>query len=629
VILADARHPLFHFPPSLYNYVIDDLKKPLVLVLNKIDLVTDTHVERWMDYFSARFPALKVIPFTSHPRLDEDGELINNGFLPREDDLSSKKIKRTKKGVPSSRRHKVVVGATPLIASCVQHFLDSRRTSQETVDQDSASASQASSVSNDIKKMLQVVDEEPEDSDLSHDPADDFEDDSDDNDEEEEGDDLSDDSDDKEDRDALDDDDDNDKKKKRNSRSKSKDVHSDQDHLYPVHTDDDDDDDDGNDNHETEDDNDDDDDNREKEKKTRKEGRSQHLDQYGRSRGPGRPKKVVEPPPESSSPLDEIEKFSADGSEIITIGTLGHPNVGKSSLINGLKKKKVVSTSRTPGHTKHFQTIFLNNWLRLCDCPGLVFPALDMRREMQIVCGLYPLSQIREPYSAVHFLAERVELERVYGLQFPPSDDLIPRPKVFDSSQRRMLKSSLTNPPTLSSLPPSGSKANSSRKGPETLSDDEDSVISRRDRSSLTSSSSSSVDPRDTDEFWENIHGTDKKGKRAKAKAKPGPKRNEKTTASATKGGAKRKDGAISISDVSKDKQKDSTNPSLVSDLQAPISPPAPSTIEKESSKPQYWSGWKICEAYAIKRCYRTRRDRPDVYRAGLSLFIFLIFSSS
>ena len=41
------------------------------------------------------------------------------------------------------------------------------------------------------------------------------------------------------------------------------------------------------------------------------------------------------------------------------------------------KGKKVVSTSRTPGHTKHFQTILLTNDIVLVDCPGLVFPALD------------------------------------------------------------------------------------------------------------------------------------------------------------------------------------------------------------------------------------------------------------
>ena len=41
---------------------------------------------------------------------------------------------------------------------------------------------------------------------------------------------------------------------------------------------------------------------------------------------------------------------------------------------------QLVSTSRTPGHTKHFQTLFLSRSVRLCDCPGLVFPSLVDRR---------------------------------------------------------------------------------------------------------------------------------------------------------------------------------------------------------------------------------------------------------
>lgn len=92
------------------------------------------------------------------------------------------------------------------------------------------------------------------------------------------------------------------------------------------------------------------------------------------------------------------------------------------SLINGMKRKKVVSTSRTPGHTKHFQTIFLTDKICLCDCPGLVFPALDMKKELQVLCGLFPIAQVREPYSSIRYLAERVRIEEIYKLDPPPDD---------------------------------------------------------------------------------------------------------------------------------------------------------------------------------------------------------------
>ena len=68
-------------------------------------------------------------------------------------------------------------------------------------------------------------------------------------------------------------------------------------------------------------------------------------------------------------------KAHEDVDQVLTIGTIGYPNVGKSSLINSLMGKRVVSVSKTPGHTKHFQTIFINSKIRLCDCPGLVFPS--------------------------------------------------------------------------------------------------------------------------------------------------------------------------------------------------------------------------------------------------------------
>lgn len=104
-----------------------------------------------------------------------------------------------------------------------------------------------------------------------------------------------------------------------------------------------------------------------------------------------------------------------DADHMITIGIVGHPNAGKSSLINGIFRKKVVSTSKTPGHTKHLQTIFLTDSVKLCDCPGLVFPGLAPR-ELQIIAGMFPISQVREPLSVVKYLAERVRLVEILKL---------------------------------------------------------------------------------------------------------------------------------------------------------------------------------------------------------------------
>jgi len=58
----------------------------------------------------------------------------------------------------------------------------------------------------------------------------------------------------------------------------------------------------------------------------------------------------------------------------------------------------------------------------LVDCPGLVFPALDRPKAMQILCGLFPIAQVREPFTAIRYLAERVPVEKIYKLQ--PVDGL-------------------------------------------------------------------------------------------------------------------------------------------------------------------------------------------------------------
>ena len=57
----------------------------------------------------------------------------------------------------------------------------------------------------------------------------------------------------------------------------------------------------------------------------------------------------------------------------ITVGIMGYPNVGKSSLINSLKRSRAVGVSSQPGFTKVTQEVQLDKKVKLIDCPGVIF----------------------------------------------------------------------------------------------------------------------------------------------------------------------------------------------------------------------------------------------------------------
>ena len=90
----------------------------------------------------------------------------------------------------------------------------------------------------------------------------------------------------------------------------------------------------------------------------------------------------------------------------VTLGVVGEPNMGKSAVINRLFKAPVVKASPTPGCTKRLQTLFLRPHVRLADCPGLIFPKVNVPLGLQLLCGNTPIAQAREPFATVRYLAE-------------------------------------------------------------------------------------------------------------------------------------------------------------------------------------------------------------------------------
>ncbi|KYN00306.1 PREDICTED: large subunit GTPase 1 homolog [Cyphomyrmex costatus] len=118
------------------------------------------------------------------------------------------------------------------------------------------------------------------------------------------------------------------------------------------------------------------------------------------------------------------KKTYTDG--VTTIGLVGYPNVGKSSTINALLMDKKVSVSATPGKTKHFQTLYLDKDLLLCDCPGLVMPSFVCTKAEMILNGILPIDQMRDhvpPITMLATLIPRYILEDLYGFMLPvPSE---------------------------------------------------------------------------------------------------------------------------------------------------------------------------------------------------------------
>lgn len=109
--------------------------------------------------------------------------------------------------------------------------------------------------------------------------------------------------------------------------------------------------------------------------------------------------------------LRQFAKLHIDKKQI-SVGFIGYPNVGKSSIINTLRKKKVCKVAPIAGETKVWQYITLMKRIYLIDCPGVVYPSAETDSE-KVLKGVVRVELINNPEDYIEEVLKRVKKEYI------------------------------------------------------------------------------------------------------------------------------------------------------------------------------------------------------------------------
>nr|XP_020034265.1 nucleolar GTP-binding protein 2 isoform X2 [Castor canadensis] len=109
--------------------------------------------------------------------------------------------------------------------------------------------------------------------------------------------------------------------------------------------------------------------------------------------------------------LRQFGKLHTDKKQI-SVGFIGYPNVGKSSVINTLRSKKVCNVAPIAGETKVWQYITLMRRIFLIDCPGVVYPSEDSETDI-VLKGVVQVEKIKSPEDHIGAVLERAKPEYI------------------------------------------------------------------------------------------------------------------------------------------------------------------------------------------------------------------------
>jgi nuclear GTP-binding protein len=110
--------------------------------------------------------------------------------------------------------------------------------------------------------------------------------------------------------------------------------------------------------------------------------------------------------------LRQFGKLHEDKKQI-SVGVIGYPNVGKSSVINTLISKKSCRVAPLAGETKIWQYISLFKRISLIDCPGVVVDTAGDTETDSVLKGVVRSERLGTPEDFIDAICGKVKREHI------------------------------------------------------------------------------------------------------------------------------------------------------------------------------------------------------------------------